>query len=105
VDDGGDDVDEVDEDRWLHVPCLGSRDGYRDMELFIAKVGDPALIERLQTAITGKGAFRRFKDVLSCWPHELQHYYLLSNGRQRGRARAWLAAEGYRPAGAAKPRS
>jgi hypothetical protein len=105
VDDGGDDGDEDDEDRWLHVACLGSREGYRDMELFIAKVEDPALVERLQTAITGKGAFRRFKDVLSCWPHELQRYYLLSNERQRDRARAWLAAEGFRPAGAAKPRS
>ena len=110
VDDGGDDGDEDDgdeddEDRWLHVACLGSREGYRDMELFIAKVEDPALVERLQTAITGKGAFRRFKDVLSCWPHELQRYYLLSNERQRGRARAWLAAEGFRPAGAVEPRS
>ena len=110
VDDGGDDGDEDDgdeddEDRWLHVACLGSREGYRDMELLIATVEDPALVERLQTAITGKGAFRRFKDVLSCWPHELQRHHLLSNERQRGRARAWLAAEGFRPAGAVAPRS
>jgi hypothetical protein len=65
---------------------------------------DPALVDRLQIAITGKGAFRRFKDVLSRWPQELQRYYLLSNERQRGRARAWLAAQGFRPAGAAQPR-
>jgi hypothetical protein len=62
---------------------------------------DPAIIDRLQIAITGTGAFRRFKDVLSRWPQELQRYYQLSNERQRGRARAWLAAEGLRPAGAA----
>ena len=105
MDDGGDDGDEDDVDRSLHVACFGSREGFRDMELFIATVEDPALVERLQTAITGKGAFRRFKEVLSCWPHDLQRYYLLSNERQRGRARAWLAAEGFRPAGAAKPRS
>jgi len=103
---GEDDEDENDEDRWLHVPRLGSREGYRDMELFIARVqDDPALVDRLQIAIsTSKGAFRRFKDVLSRWPQELQRYYLLSNERQRGRARAWLAAEGFRPAGAAQPR-
>ncbi len=101
---GEDDGDENDEDRWLHVARLGSREGYRDMELFIATVEDPAIADRLQIAITSKGAFRRFKDVLSRWPQELQRYYLLSNERHRGRARAWLAAEGFRPAGAAQPR-
>jgi hypothetical protein len=100
---GEDDGDENDEDRWLHVARLGSREGYRDMELFIATVEDPAIADRLQIAITSKGAFRRFKDVLSRWPQELQRYYLLSDERQRGRARAWLAAEGFRPGSAAKP--
>ena len=92
-----DDDDENDEDHWLYVACSGSRESYRDMELFIATVDDPAIVDRLQIAITGKGAFRRFKDVLSRWPQELQRYYLLSNERQRGRARAWLTAEGFRP--------
>ena len=99
-----DDGDEDDEDRWLYVAHEGSREGYRDMGLFIATMEDPAIADRLQIAITGKGAFRRFKDVLSGWPQELQRYYQLSNERQRGRARAWLAAEGFRPAGAVKPR-
>jgi hypothetical protein len=40
----------------------GSREGYRDIELFIATMEDPAIIDRLQIAITGTGAFRRFKD-------------------------------------------
>jgi hypothetical protein len=97
LDSGEDDDDENDEDHWLYVACLGSRESYRDMELFIATVDDPAIVDRLQIAITGKGAFRRFKDVLSRWPQELQRYYLLSNERQRGRARAWLTAEGFRP--------
>jgi Uncharacterised protein family (UPF0158) len=101
---GEGDEDDDDEDRWLHVAPLGSREGYRDMELFIARVDDPAIADRLRIAITRKSPFRRFKDVLSRWPQELQRYYLLSNERQRGRARAWLAAEGYRPAGTAKPR-
>lgn len=91
------DEDEDEDDRWLYVQCLGSHDGYRDMELFIATVDEPEIADRLQIAITGKGAFRRFKDVLSRWPAQLERYYLLSNERQRGRARAWLAAAGYRP--------
>jgi hypothetical protein len=95
-DDVDEDVDE-DEDRWLYVECVGSHDAYRDMELFIATVDDPAIADRLEIAISGKGAFRRFKDVLSRWPEALERYRRFSDDRQRGRARAWLAAEGYRP--------
>lgn len=76
--------------------------GYRDMERFIATVTDPEITDRLEIAITGKGAFRRFKDVLSRWPDELGRYVMFRDERQRGRARAWLAAEGYRPAGTAR---
>ena len=65
---GEDDGDENDEDRWLHVAHLGSREGYQDMELFIATVKDPAIVDRLQIAITGKGAFRRFGVVVIRMP-------------------------------------
>jgi hypothetical protein len=36
------------------------------MEAFIETVSDWHLQEPLQVAIQGKGAFRRFKDVLTC---------------------------------------
>jgi hypothetical protein len=97
-DDDVDDDNDDQEDRWLYVQCVGSHDGYRDMELFIAALDKPEIADRLQIAVNGKGAFRRFKDVLSRWPEEFERYYLLSNERQRGRAREWLAAEGYRAA-------
>jgi hypothetical protein len=90
-----DDDDEEDDHRWLWVPCEGSRDGYRDMELFTALVEDRDLAARLERALTGRGVFRRFKDVLAESPTELQQWYSFSDERQRGRARAWLAAEGY----------
>lgn len=92
------DLDEDDDgDRWLYVWCEGSRRSYRDMELFIETLDDPDTVDRLEIAIRGKGAFRRFKDVLARWPEELQRYFLFSDDRKRGRARAWLAEEGYRP--------
>ena len=94
-DDLDDDDDEEDDHRWLWVPCEGSRDGYRDMELFTALVEDRDLAARLERALTGRGVFRRFKDVLAESPTELQQWYSFSDERQRGRARAWLAAEGY----------
>jgi hypothetical protein len=91
-----DDEADDDPDRWLYVHCVGSRAGYADMELFIASVADPAVADRLDIAISGRGAFRRFKDVLSRWPDELHRYWLFSEERRRGRARGWLADEGYR---------
>ncbi|OBF82558.1 hypothetical protein A5791_04425 [Mycobacterium sp. 852002-51163_SCH5372311] len=96
--DDADDLDgDDDDDRWLGVWCEGSRPGYRDMERFIATVDDPAIVDRLEIAIRGQGAFRRFKDVLARWPEELQRYFVFSEERKRGRARAWLADKGYRP--------
>ncbi len=95
--------DDDDEGRRLYVECEGSRDSYRDMERFIETVDDPALVDRLEIAISDKGAFRRFKDVLSRRPEELRRYFQFSEERKRGRARAWLAAAGYRPVRAATP--
>jgi hypothetical protein len=97
VETGEEDEDSADDpERWLPVDGEGSREGYRDMELFIASVEDPGRAERLAVAIRGRGAFRRFKDELACWPGELERWHVLSEERQRGRARSWLAAAGYR---------
>ncbi len=86
-----------DPERWLYVPALGSRAGYRDMELFIEEVEDAALADRLRIAIGGRGAFRRFKDVLAGDERSRSRYHRFRDERQRGRARAWLAEEGYCP--------
>ncbi|GGJ59055.1 UPF0158 family protein [Streptomyces brasiliensis] len=83
--------------RWLHVPCEGSRDAYRDMEDFITTLDDQDLARFLGITIQGPGAFRRFKDMLATSPTQLQRYWMFSAERQYGRARAWLADQGYRP--------
>ena len=92
---GEQDPDDEDPDRWLAVWCEGSRDAYRDMEDFIDALDEEELAEHLAIAISGRGAFRRFKDVLGRRPGELEAWYAFSDDRQRGRARAWLAAAGY----------
>ena len=86
-----------DPDRWLWVDCEGSRSGYHDMVWFIDDLDDPGLADRLSRAISGRGAFRRFKAVLSDRLDLMAEWHVLSNERQRGRARAWLVAEGYTP--------
>lgn len=97
---GEEDPDDEDPDRWLWVDCEGSRDGYRDMEDFIATVADPHRAELLAVAIEGRGAFRRFRDVLHRWPDLVDRWYAFSDDRRIGRAREWLADAGYRPADA-----
>lgn len=95
---GNEDPDEdEDPDRWLYVGCEGSSDAYHDMEFFIGTVSDADRADRLEIAIQGRGAFRRFRDVLSRWPDEVDRWFAFSEDRQRGRARDWLAGAGYRP--------
>ncbi|NLT28970.1 MAG: hypothetical protein GXX86_00715 [Propionibacterium sp.] len=83
-------------DDWLAFDSRGSRDGYRDMEYFIATVEGEKLAERLSRAISGRGAFRRFRDVVFDTPEEAR-WNAVSSDRRLGRAREWLALEGYCP--------
>jgi hypothetical protein len=61
--------------RYLRVDPASSREQYRWMERFVGSVADQALRERLLVAIDGKGAFRRFKDVLLAFPAERERWF------------------------------
>lgn len=95
LEDKDDHEDEDDDTRWLYVDPVGSRPGYRDMERFIDTLDDDHLAELLTVAIGGPGAFRRFKQVLASRPEVADRWYAFSDDRTRGRARAWLANQGY----------
>ena len=60
-------------------------------------IPDPDLADRLDRAIQGKGAFGRFKNHLARHPTAFARWISFSAEHQRGRARQWLAANGYRP--------
>lgn len=86
---------EAEPDRWLRFECVGSRDGWRDMAAFAERQRDPALRERLERALHGAGAFRRFRDLV----HQedlADQWYVFAADRQWGRAREFLAGEGIR---------
>jgi hypothetical protein len=57
------------------IEPASSREQYRWMERFVGSVTDPQLRERLVIAIDGKGAFRRFKDVLLAYPAERERWF------------------------------
>jgi hypothetical protein len=89
-------IDEAEPGRYVEVPRAESRDGYADMQEFIDTVSDKRLQELLEVAIQGKGAFRRFKDVLGRDPAELQRWFAFQMERLDTRVREWLADEGIR---------
>jgi Uncharacterised protein family (UPF0158) len=60
---------------WVEVEPVPSREQYRMMERFIETVTHGPLKERLQDSIVGKGAFRRFKDVVSKFPEERKRWF------------------------------
>ena len=86
---------EQDPERWLWLERLGSRDGWEDMAAFTAGERDSRVRGRLESAIQGRGAFRRFRDVL----HEegmVERWHGYADDRQIGRARLYLAGHGVR---------
>ncbi len=55
------------------------------------------LQERLQVAIQGRGAFRRFKDVRSSHPQERDRWFRFHDQRLQQRVLDWLDEEGIAP--------
>jgi len=84
--------DRIDEehDRYEQIPRIESHEGYEDMQDFITTVKDEHLVELLEVAINGKGAFRRFKDVLLNYPEERERWFKFKDERRRERALEWL---------------
>ena len=77
--------------RYIRVERDDPYDDYRDMERFIGIVEDAHLRERLWTAIQGRGAFRRFKDLLARHPHVEEAWFEFKDARLQKRVTNWLA--------------
>jgi hypothetical protein len=83
--------------RYILIPPDRSHDAYRDMEAFVETVSNPRLQGRLQYAIHGRGAFRRFKDVLLDFPEERERWFQFERERLYQRIRDWLEEHGITP--------
>jgi hypothetical protein len=82
---------------YLRIEPVSSREQYRWMERFIPMVEDGPLRAQLSQAIDGKGAFRRFKDVLIAFTTERERWFAFRSERLRVFMEAWLAANAMRP--------
>jgi hypothetical protein len=100
-DDDGPSEDEidagVDTGQLIHVEPLGSSVEYGWMAEFAATVGDARLRDKLGIALDGRGAFRRFKNVLVDHPAERERWFAFREERLRAAAREWLAERDIEP--------
>jgi len=81
---------EEESDRYERIPKAESHEGYEEMQDFIATVKDKRLAALLEVAINGKGAFRRFKDVLLNFPEERERWFQFKDTKVQERALEWL---------------
>ena len=81
-------------ERIISIPCESSAEGYRDMEDFIVTVEDERVREKLIVAVNGRGAFKRFKDVLLDYPESRDRWFGFKEGRVLDRVYEWLEFEG-----------
>lgn len=85
----------VDEDEDLfYINPLPSHEWYQDMADFADLITDGRARSLLMVALNGKGAFRRFKDVVFDDPHMGPMWNRFSQVRGRRRAAGWLADVG-----------
>ena len=82
---------------YMRVEPVSSREQYRWMERFIPLVEEGELRQKLLGAIDGKGAFRRFKDVLMGHVQERERWFAFRSERLRVFMEAWLGAHAMRP--------
>lgn len=97
LDDADEDVPdpEAEPDRYLFVPNEGSREAWQDMSDFADTVADEGVRAQVLDAITGRGAFSRFRRLLDRHEDLLHSWRIFETERGVGRARAWLADAGF----------
>jgi len=84
-------------EHFIRIDPASSREQYRWMERFVSSVSDAALRQRLIIAIDGKGAFRRFKDVLIAYPAERERWFSYRADLLHWHIHNWLKDHGIAP--------
>ncbi len=87
--------DKLEETDLVAIDPLPSSVWYRDMADFAERISDDQAARRLERAIRGRGAFRRFRDELfEEYPDLVSVYQGFRDVRARRRAVEWLLDEG-----------
>lgn len=81
----------------IHIEPLSSSLEYGWMVEFAETVADRLLREKVVMALDGRGAFRRFKDVLADYPAEREHWFGFRDECLRQAMDEWLADHDIEP--------
>ncbi len=85
------------EGRYVRIPEREPAAAYKSMSEFINTVKDKALREELSNALNGKGAFRRFKDVLIDFPKERKRWHGFNAKAMKKEIIEWVRSIGMEP--------
>ena len=80
--------------RYFLLPHMTASEGYEEMEDFIETVKDKTAAEQLTKAIEGKGAFRRFREILAIYPQEEDRWFTERTERIDETIEIWLEDNG-----------
>lgn len=83
--------------RYVDIPRKPSFEAYNLMVEFTNTVKNRPLREKLNIALDGKGAFRRFKNVISDYPEEEKRWFAFKDKRMRDEVIEWLNNLGIEP--------
>ena len=85
-------------DRYEPIPCLSdSSSDYRRMCLFAESIDEEDIHDMLDVALRGRGAFSRFRDVISRFPDIEARWYRLLDADQLQETCDWLRSLGIEP--------
>lgn len=83
--------------RYVRIPEKPSYEGYNLMVKFADNINDVALREKLALALNGKGAFGRFKHVLSKYPEDRENWFKFKQREMNKEIIEWLNSIGIDP--------
>ncbi len=81
-------------DRYVEIPTRPSHEGYNWMVEFAEGVGDGKIRRELSIALDGKGAFKRFKNVLRDHPEVEKEWFKFKAEREEKEVKEWLESLG-----------
>jgi hypothetical protein len=83
--------------RYVDIPRKPSYEAYNLMVEFTGSVKNKRLKEKLEIALDGKGAFSRFKNVITDYPDEEKKWFALKDKKMRDEVIEWLNYLGIEP--------
>lgn len=87
----------ADPQRYIAVDAIPSRIQYQWLDEFIKSIEEEDIRARMEAAINGKGAFRRFKDILLTLPDERRRWFEYRDQMMRQRIIEWVREQGVVP--------